>query len=74
MRSTRAPWFRRPPWSSIERTVLKVLLELRAALDGHSGIPQEARLLFRGLAGMSDVEVVGLIQSGNRAATPRGHW
>lgn len=65
MRSTRAPWFRRPPWSSIERTVLKVLLELRAALDGHSGIPQEARLLFRGLAGMSDVEVVGLIQSGN---------
>jgi glycosyltransferase involved in cell wall biosynthesis len=44
---------------------LKVLLELRAALDGHSGIPQEARLLFRGLAGMEDVEVIGLIQSSN---------
>jgi glycosyltransferase involved in cell wall biosynthesis len=44
---------------------LKVLLELRPALDGHSGIPQETRLLFRGLAGMDDVEVVGLIQSSN---------
>ena len=28
---------------------MKVLLELRPALDGHSGIPQETRLLFRGL-------------------------
>jgi glycosyltransferase involved in cell wall biosynthesis len=44
---------------------LKVLLELRPALDGHSGIPQETRLLFRGLAGIEDIEVVGLIQSSN---------
>jgi glycosyltransferase involved in cell wall biosynthesis len=44
---------------------LKVLLELRPALDGHSGIPQETRLLFRGLAGLDKVEVVGLIQSSN---------
>lgn len=44
---------------------MKVLLELRAALDGYSGIPQEARLLFRGLAVTDGVDVVGLIQSGN---------
>ena len=44
---------------------MKVLLELRPALDGHSGIPQETRLLFRGLAGLDKIEVVGLIQSSN---------
>ena len=44
---------------------MKVLLELRPALDGHSGIPQETRLLFRGLAGMEGIDVVGLIQSSN---------
>jgi hypothetical protein len=44
---------------------VKVLLELRPALDGHSGIPQETRLLFRGLAGMEGIDVVGLIQSSN---------
>ena len=26
---------------------MKILLELRPALDGHAGIPQETRLLFR---------------------------
>jgi glycosyltransferase involved in cell wall biosynthesis len=44
---------------------MKVLLELRPALDGHSGIPQETRLLFCGLAKLDHVEVVGLIQSSN---------
>jgi glycosyltransferase involved in cell wall biosynthesis len=44
---------------------LKVLLEMRPALDGYSGIPQETRLLFRGLAGMPEVAVEGLLQSGN---------
>lgn len=42
---------------------MKLLLELRPALDGHAGIPQETRLLFRGLAAMDGVEVIGLIQS-----------
>jgi glycosyltransferase involved in cell wall biosynthesis len=42
---------------------MKLLLELRPALDGHAGIPQEARLLFRGLAGMEGIEVLGLLQS-----------
>jgi glycosyltransferase involved in cell wall biosynthesis len=49
---------------------LSVLLDLRPALDGHSGIPQETRLLFRGLAGMADVQAVGLLGSGNLVVEP----
>jgi glycosyltransferase involved in cell wall biosynthesis len=45
---------------------LKILLEMRPALDGHAGIPQEARLLFRGLSLLDDVTVEGLIQSSGR--------
>jgi glycosyltransferase involved in cell wall biosynthesis len=45
---------------------LKILLEMRPALDGHAGIPQEARLLFRGLSLIDDVVVEGLIQSSGR--------
>lgn len=41
----------------------RVLVELRPALDGHAGIPQAARLLFRGLARVAELEVEGLIQS-----------
>ncbi len=44
---------------------MRVLLEMRPALDGHSGIPQETRLLFRGLAEAQGIEAVGLLQSGN---------
>ena len=44
---------------------LKVLIELRPAFDGHAGIPQEARLLFRGLQGLDDIAVEGLLQSSN---------
>jgi glycosyltransferase involved in cell wall biosynthesis len=39
---------------------------MRPALDGHAGIPQEARLLFRGLSLIHDVTVEGLIQSSGR--------
>ncbi len=42
---------------------LKILLEMRPALDGHAGIPQETRLLFSNLRSLSDFEVDGLIQS-----------
>jgi len=42
-----------------------VLLELRPAFDGYAGIPQETRLLFRGLGKLEGVEPVGLIQSSN---------
>lgn len=43
-----------------------VLLELRPALDGFAGIPQETRLLFRGLRMIEDVEVEGMIQASHR--------
>lgn len=49
---------------------LKILLDLRPAFDGHSGIPQETRLLFRGLGQIEGLEVVGLIQSSNLVLEP----
>ena len=49
---------------------MKVLIELRPALDGHSGIPQETRLLFRGLAALSGTETIGLLQSSNLVIEP----
>jgi glycosyltransferase involved in cell wall biosynthesis len=42
---------------------MKVLLELRPALDGHAGIPQETRLLFSTLCRLEGIEAEGLIQS-----------
>jgi len=42
---------------------VRILLELRPALDGHAGIPQETRLLFSSLRSIPDFEVDGLIQS-----------
>ena len=40
---------------------MNILLELRPALDGHAGIPQETRLLFRGLRLIEGLDVEGLI-------------
>ena len=45
---------------------MRVLLELRPALGGHAGIPQETRLLFRGLGRIDGVSIDGLLQSSNR--------
>jgi glycosyltransferase involved in cell wall biosynthesis len=45
---------------------LKILLELRPALDGHAGIPQATRLLFRGLSKLDGVTAEGLLLSSNR--------
>jgi glycosyltransferase involved in cell wall biosynthesis len=42
---------------------LHVLLEMRPALDGFAGIPQETRLLFRGLCTMPALQVQGLLQT-----------
>jgi glycosyltransferase involved in cell wall biosynthesis len=39
---------------------------MRPALDGHAGIPQEARLLFRALSTLEGIGVEGLLQSSNR--------
>ncbi len=46
---------------------IKVLLEMRPALDKHAGIPQQTRLLFRGLRMADGCEVEGLIQSSTHA-------
>jgi hypothetical protein len=45
---------------------LRILVEMRPAFDGHAGIPQETRLLFRGLSSLPGANVEGLIQSSNR--------
>ena len=50
----------------MSRPPIRLLLEMRPALDGHAGIPQETRLLFRGLSMLKGVQVAGLLQSSNR--------
>ena len=49
---------------------MKILVELRPAMDGHAGIPQETRLLFRMLVQIHGDQVEGLIQSSNKLLTP----
>ena len=44
----------------------RVLLELRPAFDGYQGIPQETRLLFRGLRMLESCEVAGMLQTSHR--------
>lgn len=44
----------------------RILVDLKPALDGYAGIPQESRLLFRGFRLMEDYDVEGLIQHGAR--------
>ena len=39
---------------------IRVLMELRPAFQGYAGIPQETRLLFRGLSAAEGVELEGL--------------
>lgn len=46
---------------------VKILLETRPALDKHAGIPQQTRLLFRGLALNQSFTVEGLLQSSTHA-------
>ncbi|KEQ54370.1 glycosyltransferase family 4 protein [Sphingobium chlorophenolicum] len=44
----------------------KVLLEMRPALEGFAGIPQEVRLLFNGLRKIDTLEVEGMLQTSHR--------
>lgn len=55
---------------------MKILVDLKPALDGYAGIPQECRLLFKGLSQMQPFDVEGLIQHGGRrlrSALPKQH-
>lgn len=45
---------------------MRLLLDLRPALEGFSGIPQETRLLFKHLHRPPELEMAGLIQSPHR--------
>ena len=49
---------------------MRILQELRPALGKHAGIPQAARLLFRGLSLLEGVRVEGLLQSNERVLSP----
>lgn len=54
---------------------MRVLVELRPALEGYAGIPQETRLLFRSLLALGGVQASGLLQSASRllpAGVPGG--
>jgi len=46
---------------------VRILLEMRPALDKHAGIPQQTRLLFRGLSLLEECSVEGLLQSSTHA-------
>lgn len=62
----------------VEAAKPKVLLELRPALEGFSGIPQEARLLFRGLRQLDAYDIQGMIQTSHdtleRGVPLRRRW
>lgn len=51
---------------SIESRKPRILLELRPAFDGYAGIPQETRLLFRGLRMLESCDVAGMLQTSHR--------
>ncbi|WP_312283763.1 glycosyltransferase family 1 protein [Candidatus Igneacidithiobacillus taiwanensis] len=46
---------------------LRVLMEMRPALDGFYGIPQETRLLYGVLSRLPDLELSGLLQMSKRS-------
>ncbi|MEO6172342.1 MAG: glycosyltransferase family 1 protein [Arenimonas sp.] len=60
--------------TTTQTSKIKILLDLKPAFDGYAGIPQETRLLFRGLRTIASCEVEGLIQHGGlhlRSAIPQ---
>jgi len=48
----------------------RILIDLKPALDGYAGIPQETRLLFSELRQEPNLSVKGLIQHGSRNLRP----
>jgi len=50
----------------LQKDKISVLVEMRPALEGFAGIPQEVRLLFRGLRHIQGIEVEGLLQTSHR--------
>lgn len=56
--------------ANVEAGTARILLDLKPAFDGFAGIPQETRLLFRGLRAEQRWHVKGLIQHGSRHLRP----
>jgi glycosyltransferase involved in cell wall biosynthesis len=54
----------------MSKTSKKVLIDLKPALDGYSGIPQETRVLFKSLGKIKEYEISGLIQHGANVLKP----
>jgi len=52
---------------TITRAPISILMEMRPALDGFYGIPQETRLLFSALARLPSIEPTGLLQMSKRS-------
>lgn len=61
-----APMLLQPGTADNRPGKISVVLEMRPALDGFAGIPQETRLLFRGLRMIDRVSVEGMIQTSTR--------
>lgn len=55
------------PKPQVKGKPLRVMLEMRPALDGFAGIPQEVRLLFRGLCQIDTIEIEGMMQHSHRS-------
>src|SRR3954447_20915291 len=62
-----------PRFAADEPTKPSVVLELRPALDGFAGIPQETRLLFKCLKGLGQFQTHGLLQHSSRVLFRSGH-
>ncbi len=56
-----------PPKLTKPTKPIRVLVDLKPALDGYAGIPQESRLLYRGLSAIEGLHTEGLIQHGGRS-------
>jgi glycosyltransferase involved in cell wall biosynthesis len=54
---------RAPATTQSDSAPLRILMELRPALDRYAGIPQATRLLFRGLGRLENVQIEGLLQT-----------
>ena len=50
------------PRPSVDATLPSVLIDMRPALDGYYGIPQETRLLFSSLSAVRRFRLAGLLQ------------
>lgn len=48
----------------------RLLIDLKPALDGYAGIPQETRLLFRALSQLDQYRITGLVQHGGKQLRP----